>query len=96
MLNDWAYGPIFANSAERTAALKPWLTYHNFTRPHGSLSHNPPASRLINVTSNYIPVGVEAFVTPQPPREAGHVNRPSGLRTVWARAPGTLSGIRRG
>ena len=53
LINEWAYGPVFANSAERTAALKPWLTYYNFTRPHGSLSHKPPGSRLTNVIRNY-------------------------------------------
>jgi transposase InsO family protein len=53
MLNEWAYGPVFANSTERTAALKPWLTYYNLNRPHGSLRHQPPASRLTNVIRNY-------------------------------------------
>jgi transposase InsO family protein len=52
MLHEWAYGPIFANSAERTAALKPWLTYYNLTRPHGSLGHKPPRSRLTNLVRN--------------------------------------------
>jgi transposase InsO family protein len=53
LLNEWAYGPVFATSRERTTALKPWLTYYNFTRPHGSLGHKPPASRLTNVIRNY-------------------------------------------
>jgi transposase InsO family protein len=52
LLNEWAYGPVFANSAERTTALKPWLNYYNFTRPHGSLGHKPPGSRLTNVVRN--------------------------------------------
>jgi transposase InsO family protein len=46
LLREWAYGRLFQTSAERTAALDPWLTYYNFTRPHGSLSHKPPGSRL--------------------------------------------------
>jgi transposase InsO family protein len=50
---EWAYGRIFQTSAERTAALQPWLTNYNFTRPHGALSHKPPASRLTNVPGNY-------------------------------------------
>jgi len=44
--NRWAYGAIYANSAERTAALPGWLTHYNFTRRHGSLGHKPPAARL--------------------------------------------------
>jgi transposase InsO family protein len=44
--NRWAYGAIYANSAERTAALPGWLTHYNFRRRHGSLGHKPPAARL--------------------------------------------------
>jgi transposase InsO family protein len=50
---EWAYGRTFQTSAERTAALPPWLTHYNFTRPHGALSHKPPGSRLTNVAGNY-------------------------------------------
>ena len=56
LINRWAYGAIYGNSAERTAALPGWLTHYNFTRRHGSLSHKPPATRLrelTNATSNY-------------------------------------------
>jgi len=51
---EWAYGRTFQTSAERTAALQPWLTHYNFTRPHGAISHKPPGSRLTNVAGNYI------------------------------------------
>lgn len=44
--NRWAYGAIYANSAERTAALPGWLTHYNFIRRHGSLGHKTPAARL--------------------------------------------------
>ncbi len=44
--NRWAYGAIYGNSAERTAALPGWLTHYNFKRRHGSLGHKPPAARL--------------------------------------------------
>ena len=50
---EWAYGRWFETSAERTAALDPWLIYYNFTRPHGALSHKPPGSRLTNLPRNY-------------------------------------------
>jgi transposase InsO family protein len=56
LTNRWAYGAIYGSSAERTAALPGWLTHYNFTRPHGSLSHKPPGTRLrelTNVARNY-------------------------------------------
>jgi transposase InsO family protein len=56
LTNRWAYGAIYGSSAERTAALPGWLTHYNFTRPHGSLSHKPPGTRLhqlTNVAGNY-------------------------------------------
>jgi transposase InsO family protein len=46
MLGGWAYGAIYASSAERAAALDGWLFHYNHHRPHGSLSHKPPAARL--------------------------------------------------
>jgi transposase InsO family protein len=52
----WAYGAIYGSSAERTAALAGWLSYYNFRRPHGSLGHNAPGARLLeltNVAGNY-------------------------------------------
>jgi transposase InsO family protein len=56
LVNRWAYGAIYGSSAERTAALPGWLTHYNFSRPHGSLSHKPPGTRLhelTNVARNY-------------------------------------------
>jgi transposase InsO family protein len=56
LTNKWAYGAIYGTSAERTAALPGWLTHYNYTRPHGSLSHKPPGTRLhelTNVPGNY-------------------------------------------
>lgn len=49
---EWAYGRVFQTSADRTAALEPWLKHYNFSRPHGALSHKPPGSRLTNVARN--------------------------------------------
>ncbi len=49
----WAYARSYSSSAERTAALDAWLDHYNFTRPHGSLSHKPPGSRLTNAPRNY-------------------------------------------
>jgi transposase InsO family protein len=53
LLNEWAYERIYGSSAERTAALPLFLERYNFRRPHGSLGHKPPASRLTNVVENY-------------------------------------------
>jgi transposase InsO family protein len=49
----WAHGRSYHSSSQRTAALKPWLEHYNYTRPHGSLSHKPPGSRLTNAPGNY-------------------------------------------
>jgi transposase InsO family protein len=51
LVNRWAYGAIYASSAERTAALPGWLTHYNFRRPHGSLGHKPPGDRLRELTN---------------------------------------------
>ena len=53
LLNEWAYARIYGSSPERTAALPLYLDRYNYRRPHGSLSHQPPASRLNNVVRNY-------------------------------------------
>jgi transposase InsO family protein len=51
--NEWAYGRLYASSTERTAALPTFLNHYNFTRRHGSLGHQPPATRLNNLLRNY-------------------------------------------
>jgi transposase InsO family protein len=56
MLGGWAYGAIYRDSRERTAALSGWLAFYNWSRPHGSLSHKPPGARLAelnNVAGSY-------------------------------------------
>jgi transposase InsO family protein len=49
----WARGRLYANSTERTAALPAWLDHYNYIRPHGSLGHKPPGSRLTKAPRNY-------------------------------------------
>jgi len=46
LLAGWAYGAIYATSAERTRALDGWLWTYNHRRPHGALSHKTPIARL--------------------------------------------------
>lgn len=45
LLNEWAYARPYPSSAERRAALAPWLEFYNHRRPHGSLGRQPPISR---------------------------------------------------
>ena len=57
MLGGWAYGAIYRNSAERTAALEGWLWRYNYRRKHGALGRRPPAARLAelnNALGSYI------------------------------------------
>jgi transposase InsO family protein len=46
MLGGWAYGAIYRNSSERTAALDGWLWHYNHQRRHSALGHKPPIARL--------------------------------------------------
>jgi len=46
MLAGWAYGAIYRNSKERTAALDGWLWHYNHQRRHSALGHQPPIARL--------------------------------------------------
>jgi transposase InsO family protein len=48
----WAYGRSYSSSAERAGTLTSWLDHYNYKRPHGSLSHKPPGSRLTNAPGN--------------------------------------------
>jgi transposase InsO family protein len=41
MLAESAYGAIYRDSDQRTAALSDWLEHYNYRRPHGALSHSP-------------------------------------------------------
>jgi transposase-like protein len=46
LIAGWAYGALYRNSNERTAALPGWLERYNWRRPHGALNHKPPGTRL--------------------------------------------------
>jgi transposase InsO family protein len=52
MLGGWAYGAIYRNSAERTAALDGWLWHYNHERPHRALGRQTPAARLTELNRN--------------------------------------------
>jgi transposase InsO family protein len=53
MLDGWAYGAIYRDSAERTAALDGWLWHYNHRRRHSALSRQTPAQRLNNLLGAY-------------------------------------------
>ena len=53
MLGGWAYGAIYATSAERTAALDGWLYRYNHHRRHSAIGRQPPISRLNNLLGSY-------------------------------------------
>jgi transposase InsO family protein len=46
MLGGWAYGALYRDSSERTAALDGWLWHYNHHRKHSALGHKPPIARL--------------------------------------------------
>lgn len=45
-LREWAYAQPFQNSDERRAAMLPWITCYNHTRPHSALGGKPPISQI--------------------------------------------------
>jgi transposase InsO family protein len=51
LLSGWAYGALYRNSSERTAALDAWLDYYNHRRRHSALGHKPPIARLTERTN---------------------------------------------
>jgi transposase InsO family protein len=57
LLTEWAYARVYRDSDERADLLSGWLHHYNWRRPHGSLGHKPPGTRLdeLNeVSRNYI------------------------------------------
>lgn len=53
LLSGWAYGAIYASSAERTAALDGWVWHYNHHRKHSALGRQPPITRLNNLLGSY-------------------------------------------
>ena len=46
VLREWAYARAYRTSRQRATHLTPWLHRYHWHRPHGSLNHQPPISRL--------------------------------------------------
>jgi transposase InsO family protein len=53
MLGGWAYGAIYRDSRERTAALDGWLWTYNHRRRHSAIGRQPPITRLNNLLGSY-------------------------------------------
>ena len=53
MLAGWAYGAIYRDSRERTAALDGWLWTYNHRRRHSAIGRQPPIARLNNLLGSY-------------------------------------------
>ncbi len=53
MLGGWAYGAIYRNSQERTAALDGWLWTYNHRRPHQAIGRQTPITRTNNLLRSY-------------------------------------------
>jgi transposase len=53
MLGGWAYGAIYATSAERSAALDGWIYRYNHHRRHSAIGRQPPITRLNNLLGSY-------------------------------------------
>jgi transposase InsO family protein len=45
-LREWAYAAVYQHSTHRADHLQPWLHRYNWHRPHSSLNHSPPISKL--------------------------------------------------
>jgi len=45
-LREWAYAKPYVSSAQRAAALQPFLHRYNWHRPHCALNRQPPMSRI--------------------------------------------------
>ena len=53
LLDGWAYGAMYRNSAERTTALDGWLWHYNHLRKHSALGHHPPINKVTNLLGTY-------------------------------------------
>ncbi len=50
-LREWAYARPYVSSAQREAALQPFIHCYNWHRPHSALNRQPPMSRIPAVSN---------------------------------------------
>lgn len=51
-LREWAYARPYSSSAQRSAAIQPWIDRYNLSRPHAGIGHISPWQRLNNLLGN--------------------------------------------
>ena len=51
-LREWAYARPYTSSAERNAAIAPWINAYNLIRPHAGIQGQSPWIRLNNLLGN--------------------------------------------
>jgi transposase InsO family protein len=54
LTDEWAYATAYASNTEREAAYPTWLHRYNHHRGHTALGGQPPASRVTNLSGQYI------------------------------------------
>ncbi|MEV7046194.1 integrase core domain-containing protein, partial [Amycolatopsis sp. NPDC051061] len=54
LLDEWAYNQPYRTETERRDAFPGWLHTYNQHRGHTALAGKPPASRVPNLTGQYI------------------------------------------
>jgi transposase InsO family protein len=54
LLDEWAYAQPYKTETERRKAFGPWLHNYNHHRGHTALAGHPPATRVPNLTGQYI------------------------------------------
>ncbi|WP_439379378.1 IS481 family transposase [Amycolatopsis lexingtonensis] len=54
LLEEWAYSQLYLSDTDRRRALPHWLHTYNHHRGHTALAGHPPASRVPNLTGQYI------------------------------------------
>lgn len=51
LVEGWAYDAVYGSSAERSAALGPWLERYNSRRPHRGIGRRTPMQRLAEINN---------------------------------------------
>jgi transposase InsO family protein len=46
LIREWAYAKTYRSSTQRAKAIKPFLKYYNYERPHGGIGHETPVARF--------------------------------------------------
>ncbi|WP_156524963.1 integrase core domain-containing protein, partial [Nocardia pseudobrasiliensis] len=54
LAEEWAYARLYRSDAERCTTFTSWLHTYNHHRGHTALGGQPPASRITNLSGQYI------------------------------------------